>query len=221
MKPERNFRAFYVIPSSLLLILALGRCSPIAPSVSKQTLINASQRGAAPDSAVTAPSPASQPMASSLVHVLLYKTRVLDGDAFADAVERTEESKSSRPGTVLIRLNETQVSDLRKSRKVLVQLGGLAPSEVTALLEVSLPRRLIDESDLAAFDSSLSPASEPGAWTLSIPRSPDAERERVAQLVLGNLEQIALQATDPSLVLTAPPVATEALGISGATGARH
>lgn len=216
MKKYGKFRLFWVVPGSLALTLALGRCSPIAPSIDKHSLISQANPSA---SIMAGGSPMGQPLSTAKVHVLLYKVRVLDGEAYREAVVRVEESKASNPGNVLYRMEEAQLSELKKIRKARLQLAGMAPNEATAFIGVSLPKRVLEENDVSGLETSFRPSSESGEWILSFPTSSDPERERIAQLVLGNLEAVSLQLIDPSLVLPVPTSSGTPIGATGATGA--
>jgi hypothetical protein len=139
--------------SAVALALVFSRCSPVAPSISK----NGFGGLPGPNAGPALPAPA--------VKVFRYKTRVLDGESYEEALQ-AQPSETQK-----VTLTDGQISEFIQHGKTDIQLPGApVPDYGQGLFEVTLSRPEIEIQNLETFDTDLKP-KDGTAWTLSIPTS--------------------------------------------------
>lgn len=190
------------------------RCSPIAPSVDKRSLL-AKGGPSAPSVAVPAPAIQDHPQ-NAKVQVILFNTQLLEREAYDGELNRIKneakrvkrevkkfpvaeeprEETSSGPSS-LITLSSDQMEELKRSRKITLSVQ--LPSEVstvsqaTAYVALDLPQHEIANRGLSRFTLELTPGSSSQTWTLVVPEDSEQSESPIADTVLNSTQGISLR----------------------------
>ncbi len=194
MTLKRKCRFIIVPAASAALVLGLARCTPLNPSMAKSMLRPSSEGGALtvikPSSAKASPGSTQTPAREQ---VASFKTQVVDRASFNDLRSRYNLMRETEdlPSVQMIELNQEQLEDLREFRQTPIAMGDEAPSEAEVIVSIQSTLPKLTRSELANFSMELKHRDN-GAWELVIPRNPDSERERTADTVLKNLDNVMI-----------------------------
>lgn len=194
MKSFRNSRITVILPG-IALILAVGRCSPISPSVSKNSL-----RPGIPEIPRAEHLPDSQSQRAMLPSVTL-KPRLMDGESY---LAKTSKLRRLPTSAKIVTLSEVQVEELKAMSKTAVQLADPVPSAGHVYLEVSLTQQGLDSLGRAPVLLGLTQVTDK-TWILSISSSEQSDEQDLLT-VISALQGATLELEDeePSPSPTGP-----------------
>lgn len=147
---RKTFVAAGACIACLALVLAVSRCSPVAPSIAKHKVLS--------DTNEAIP-----------VQVFRYQTVLVHSDA---------QDSPSDPRTdkdTVLRLTRTQFAELKATGRAELKLSlDRTPDQGKGVFKVDLRREQLEDRGLSTFETDLRPAAD-GTWVLSVSDSVTAD----------------------------------------------
>jgi len=209
-------RVLYAAIGSVALTLALGRCSPLASSISKHGNPSAPKAPSqAPPSNPQNPPTFITPRAA--VHVFTYETHLVDKDGTGGPDEASNEPKagfmsadktasdevitepSKTTNTSKIILTDEQIAEFRTKHETSVELSSDAlPDSGDAFFQVAYSRGDIEALELEKkFKTTFKPKSGK-TWTLKVAGEDSEPIQKVTDKIINITIQLSTDAAQPA-----------------------
>lgn len=178
---------------NVALLLAASSCSPIYPSIAKSSLYGPRPfEGAVTSAPSPSPSPSSTTPASplnmdALAQISGTEIHVLDMESFHSELQ----AQADKPAVKLLDLEEDEIDELKRTRKLTFALESNVPSNGSVYFEVLLPKNVIEAERLSSISASLKRTGEK-TWVLSIPKSDETAKEHIAETLLEWLSGVTI-----------------------------
>lgn len=218
-----RFRVPISILSSFALFIALGRCSPLLPSINKSMLTGPQTQNPAAPPALPTPSSMelSGPQASGTsaeapkpLPAISFNVRVIAADEYSAVLEK--KTPKTRRITLSDSALQMQFDELKKTGKTAISIDGPLPSEARVYVAVSFSQEDLSAQELDSFNLKITPYSH-GVWILQVSKTTDPA---IAQQVLGSLLGVTISFSSDELLpepSPAPSPSTEPSPVTSAS----